>query len=83
MPPYRSIVPHIVPIIKAYRVNEKLYNVLGDVEDLYSWYYSLTKDLNKEPVEKVNGVGGEIASLKIKPTIFRRLRLSITGRKKT
>ncbi len=52
MPPYRSIVPHIVPIIKAYRVNEKLYNVLGDVEDLYSWYYSLTKDLNKEPVEE-------------------------------
>ncbi|WP_046758709.1 DUF3857 domain-containing protein [Kordia jejudonensis] len=54
---YKSILPHIVPIITSYK-NEQDENVklLGEVSDLYNWYYSLVKDVNTEAcdVELVN-----------------------------
>ncbi|MEX0996930.1 MAG: DUF3857 domain-containing protein [Flavobacteriaceae bacterium] len=47
-PNYKTFIPHIIPIITSYKANGNTVNVLQDVSDLYSWYHSLTKDLNKE-----------------------------------
>ena len=47
-PSYRSILPHIVPIITSYKVNGKTKKLLGSVEGLYNWYNSLVEDINKE-----------------------------------
>lgn len=46
-PTYRKVLPHIIPVISSYKVNGEIVNVLNEVSDLYSWYYSLVKDLNK------------------------------------
>ncbi len=48
VPTYTKILPHIVPIIKSYVSDGSSLNLLNDVSDLYSWYYSLVKDVNKE-----------------------------------
>lgn len=47
-PNYKTFIPHIIPIITSYKANGNTVNVLQDVSDLYGWYYTLTKDLNKE-----------------------------------
>lgn len=47
-PSYRSILPHIVPIITSYKVNGKTKKLLGSVEGLYNWYNSLVENINKE-----------------------------------
>jgi len=49
VPSYKRVFPHIVPIITNYKVDGKTINVLNDVADLYSWYYSLVKDINTSP----------------------------------
>lgn len=47
-PNYKSIIPHIVPIITSYKVEGKTVNLLNDTSDLYNWYYSLVKDVNQD-----------------------------------
>jgi len=47
-PTFKKILPHIVPIITSYKYNNVNTNLAQDVSDLYSWYYSLVKDINKE-----------------------------------
>ena len=47
-PSVKTILPHVVPIIKAYTVNKKPVKVLGEVSDLYNWYYSLVENVNTE-----------------------------------
>lgn len=51
VPTYKKILPHIVPIITSYKTKEKEINVLGDVSDLYNWYYSMVKDINLQPTD--------------------------------
>ena len=41
-------VPHIVPIIRNYRTKHGEHAVLNNVEDLYNWYYSFVKDIDKD-----------------------------------
>lgn len=48
IPSYARLLPHIVPIITSYTFEGKTVNLLNDVSDLYAWYYSMVKDLNKE-----------------------------------
>jgi len=43
---FKSQIPHIIPIIKSYTVNGEEKKLLNDVSGLYSWYYSLIKDIN-------------------------------------
>jgi len=50
-PSPKSILPHIIPVISSYTINGKEIPVLNDVGDLYSWYYSLVKDINQEEVD--------------------------------
>jgi len=48
---YKNVLPHIVPMIASYEVNGNTINILNETKDLYSWYYSLVKDINKEPAD--------------------------------
>ncbi|WP_037349203.1 DUF3857 domain-containing protein [Sediminibacter sp. Hel_I_10] len=52
IPSYNRLLPHIIPIISSYKSEGKTINVLKDVSDLYSWYYSLIKDINKSETDK-------------------------------
>ena len=47
-PSYKTILPHIVPIITSYKIKKETTKVLGEVSDLYGWYYSLVEDVNVE-----------------------------------
>ena len=48
-PNYKSILPHIIPIIVSYQYNGETIKLLDNVSDLYKWYYSLIEGLNQEP----------------------------------
>ncbi|NQZ42675.1 MAG: DUF3857 domain-containing protein [Flavobacteriaceae bacterium] len=62
-PDYKSILPHIIPIIVSYQSNGKTVKVLDDIADLYHWYFSLVKDLNADeaPAELVALVNGLVS----------------------
>ncbi len=47
-PSFKRIIPHIVPMITSYKVDDKTVSLLKDPADLYNWYYSLVKDVNKD-----------------------------------
>ena len=51
-PTYKRTLPHLIPIIRSYKVNGEEKKVLGGVSDLYNWYYSLVKDINKEDADE-------------------------------
>jgi len=50
-PNYKTILPHIIPIITSYQQNGKTKKLLDGVEGLYSWYYSLVENINKEETD--------------------------------
>lgn len=50
-PSPKSILPHIIPVISSYTIKDEEIPVLNDVGDLYTWYYSLVKDINQEEVD--------------------------------
>lgn len=47
-PSYKTFLPHIVPIITSYKVKKETKKLLGEVSDLYNWYYSLVENINTE-----------------------------------
>jgi hypothetical protein len=51
-PTFKKVLPHIVPIITSYKSNNISTNLANKVSDLYQWYYSLVKDINKEPADE-------------------------------
>lgn len=50
-PSPKSILPHIIPIISSYKTKNEEVAVLKDVKDLYSWYYSLIRDINLDDLD--------------------------------
>ncbi len=50
-PNYKTILPHIIPIITSYKQDGKTMKLLDGVEGLYSWYYSLVENINKEETD--------------------------------
>lgn len=48
---YKNVLPHVVPIIASYQINGNTVPVLNETRDLYTWYYSLIKDVNQEPAD--------------------------------
>lgn len=50
-PNYKTILPHIIPIITSYQQNGNTKKLLDGVEGLYSWYYSLVENINKEETD--------------------------------
>ncbi|WP_239530949.1 transglutaminase domain-containing protein [Muriicola jejuensis] len=51
-PNYRTVVPHILPVIKSYKSGGEIRPLLGQVQDLYNWYYSLIENINNDPPEE-------------------------------
>ncbi|RDK88668.1 DUF3857 domain-containing protein [Marinirhabdus gelatinilytica] len=51
-PTFKSVVPHIIPVINSYKVDGKKISVLNDVSDLYNWYASLVKNVNTKESSK-------------------------------
>lgn len=51
-PSFKTILPHIVPIITSYKVKKETKKVLGEISDLYDWYYSLVENVNIEPANQ-------------------------------
>lgn len=47
-PGYLYIMPHVDFYIKEYTINDKTTPVLGDINELYNYYQSFVKDLNKK-----------------------------------
>lgn len=47
-PGYLYVVPHINFYIKNYTVDNQTANILGNIDNLYSYYKGFIKDLNKE-----------------------------------
>lgn len=47
-PTYKKIFPHIVPIITSYKTKNNTVALANEVADLYKWYYSLVKNINKD-----------------------------------
>lgn len=47
-PNFKNMIPHIIPRISSYTIDNQKKNVLNSVSDLYEWYYSLVKDINKK-----------------------------------
>jgi len=62
-PAIRYFAPHVVCYVKSYLVNGKKQSVLADVNDLYKWYYSFIKDLNRETTPELSAI---VADLKKK-----------------
>ena len=50
-PNYRTKLPHIIPIITKYKLDGKEIKLSEGVSDLYSWYYSLIKNVNKDAID--------------------------------
>lgn len=51
-PTYKTILPHIVPIITSYKSDKTNVSLAQNVSDLYAWYYSLVKDINKDTADE-------------------------------
>lgn len=51
-PSFKTVLPHIVPIITSYKIKKEEKKLLGEVSDLYGWYYSLVEDVNTEAPSK-------------------------------
>lgn len=47
MPSSIYFLPHIIYYVKSYTKDGKKEELLGTPENLYKWYYSITKDINK------------------------------------
>lgn len=51
-PAFQSVLPHIIPIVVSYPSEGKDIKVLGNVDDLYNWYFSLIRDVINEEADK-------------------------------
>jgi hypothetical protein len=56
IPGYLHFMPHILVLTRSYQHNGTTINLISSTDDLYQWYFSLTRKLVNEPgklVEKV------------------------------
>ncbi len=51
-PTFKTIFPHIVPIITSYKTKNREVELATKVSNLYDWYYSLVKDINQDEPNK-------------------------------
>lgn len=49
---YRYTIPHMIPIINYYHINNDTTFVLSSIKDLYNWYQTLTSSVNQETCDK-------------------------------
>lgn len=56
-PSIRYFTPHIICYVKSYTAEGKKKNVLSGLNDLYDWYYTFVKDIEKnEPSKDLVGI---------------------------
>ncbi|WP_165824018.1 transglutaminase-like domain-containing protein [Pseudochryseolinea flava] len=55
-PSARYYVPHVVCYVKSFETKKGKVNVLSDLNDLYRWYYTFIKDLNKESSPELTSI---------------------------
>lgn len=48
--------PHIIPRIASYTSGKEVVKVLGDLKDLYTWYYSLVEKTDIEPSDDLKAI---------------------------
>ncbi|WP_233487162.1 transglutaminase-like domain-containing protein [Tenacibaculum sp. E3R01] len=64
-PSFRKIIPHIIPIIKSFNHKGEKKSILNNVNDLYSWYYSMIENTNKiKPNKELENLVFEITKNK-------------------
>lgn len=51
-PSIRYFAPHVICYVKSFTANGTKKNVLSGLDDLYSWYYSFVKELDKTEPSK-------------------------------
>lgn len=59
---YLYYVPHIIPYIDSYRVNDSTINLMGTVSRLFGWYKSLLKKADTSNTEKLRKKAEELVS---------------------
>ena len=64
--------PHIIPRITSYDLNGTKVKHLGNVKDLYSWYYSLLEKVDKTPSDEIKNLVDLLASKKRKIRCLRK-----------
>lgn len=47
-PSFKTFIPHVIPVIKSYKVKRDTKTVLDGVNSLYNWYYSLVENINTQ-----------------------------------
>ncbi|UUC46679.1 DUF3857 domain-containing protein [Flavobacterium cerinum] len=60
MPGTSYVVPHIVYYINNFTINGAKQQMLGNTDNLYSWYRSLVKDINKSNQSEVKAKAEEL-----------------------
>jgi hypothetical protein len=61
-PSLRYVVPHVICYVKSFETRKGKVKILENVSDLYSWYYSLVKDVNSGNSEQLVSIVNEIRS---------------------
>ncbi|AOW20233.1 DUF3857 domain-containing protein [Urechidicola croceus] len=57
-----NYLPHIIVYIKNYKIKKETQPVLNDVADLYSWYVSLTNQIDRSNLEEVFSIADGLVS---------------------
>ena len=60
-PNFKNIFPHVIPIITSYHTEKGEIKLSGGPEQLYKWYYGLTKEVREEKpsqelIDQVNSI---------------------------
>jgi len=50
-PSYKTVLPHVIPIITSVEKKGETVPLLSNVKDLYDWYYSLVETINQDEVD--------------------------------
>ena len=59
-PSLRYFTPHIICYVKSFETKKGKMNVLSSLDDLYGWYNTFVKDLNKEPSPELGNIVNKI-----------------------
>jgi len=54
--------PHVIAYIDEYEIKGKNHKLLSNISELYRWYYSLVKDINKESCEELEQLVDSLTS---------------------
>ena len=50
-PSYKTVLPHVIPIITSVEKKGEVTPILSGVDNLYDWYYSLVENINQNEVD--------------------------------